>query len=391
MKGKNVLEVINLFGSAKNFIGGQFLYLGNHGCNMHLICSYSPELKEFAKEQNIKYKAVRLERQISIWNDIKAYFIICRYIKNNKIDTVIAHQCKARLIAMLAATTMRVPNRIIFAHGILYETMHGFKRWLIRENDRFVSKLSMRVVCVSNYVKNKRLEDKIDKPSKQLLLHCGSCNGIDAIHKFNPALYDDTKIEELKSIYSITNDDFIIGFVGRLVRDKGVVELIDGFQLIKAKYPNKKVKLLVVGNPEVRDALPADTLNIINNSKDIIYTGPVPYEDIAAYYLLMNVFILPSHRDGLGLVALEAAAMERPSIVSAVTGCRETIIPDKTGSYVELTGESICNTIEKYFNPELLRSHGQNARQFVLESFERSIVNKAMLDFLNNLSTNEQQ
>ena len=383
----NILEIINLPNSARNFIGNQFSYLQEHGnYKLHLICSWDDKIEAFAKQEGILYSPIQINRRISIMNDIKAFIEICHYIKVHKIDIVIAHQAKARLLGMLAANLMGVRYRIIFAHGILYETMHGFKRWLIRENDRFVSKLSMRVVCVSNYVKNKRLEDKIDKPSKQLLLHCGSCNGIDAIHKFNPALYDDTKIEELKSLYSITNEDFIVGFVGRLVQDKGIIELIDGFQLIKAKYPNKKVKLLVVGNPEIRDALPADTLNIIKNSKDIIYTGSVPYEDIAVYYLLMNVFILPSHRDGLGLVALEAAAMERPSIVSSITGCRETIIPNKTGSYVELTGESICNTIEKYFDPELIRSHGQNARQFVLDSFERSIVNKAMLDLLNDLS-----
>lgn len=383
---KNVLEVINLANSARNFIGTQFSYLQENGdYRMHLICSPDDKMDAYAKQINIAYHPLKLNRQLSTVADIKTLVQICKYIRKNNIEVVIAHQAKARLLAMLACFLTRVPYRVIFAHGVLYETMHGMKRWLVKMNDRFVSSLADKVICVSHFVADTREKDHIDKNGKRVILGQGSCNGIDAINKFNPTLYSEDKITTLKSKYGISNEDFVIGFVGRLVRDKGVVELLDGFVQLQKKYPEKKIKLMVIGNPETRDALPDETMAIIKKSKDIIFTGAVPYEDIAAYYMLMDVFVLPSHRDGLGMVALEAAAMERPVLVSSITGCRETILPNVTGCYIDLTGESICNKLEKYLDKKICVSQGHNARKFVLESFERSIVNKEMLDFLNDL------
>lgn len=386
---KNLLEVINLASSARNFIGAQFSYLQENGdFRMHLICSPDDKMEAYAKEMNIVYHSLKLNRQLTPIADIKAMIEICRYIKKNNIEVVIAHQAKARLLAMLACFFTRVPYRVVFAHGVLYETMHGLKRWLVKMNDKLVSMLADRVVCVSKYVAEMREKDHIDAAGKRVILGKGSCNGIDAVNKFNPALYNEDKIASIKAKHGITDDDFVIGFVGRLVKDKGVIELLDGFSKLQTMYPEKEIKLLVIGQPEVRDGLPESTLSVIRNSKGIIFTGLVPYEDIAAYYMVMNVFILPSHRDGLGMVALEAAAMKCPVLVSSITGCRETILPGITGDYVDLTGESICKMLEKYLDKELCQLHGANGRNFILDSFEQSIVNQSMLDFLNKFVNN---
>lgn len=386
---KNVLEVINLASSARNFIGTQTSYLqGNGDYRMHLICSPDEKMDAYAKEMNIAYHPITLNRQLSPIADFKAMIEICKYIKRNNIEVVIAHQAKARLLAMLACFFTRVPYRIVFAHGVLYETMTGVKRWLVKMNDKLVSMLADKVVCVSQFVADSREHDHIDRKGKRAILGRGSCNGIDAINKFNPALYSVEILSALRGKYGLTEDHYVIGFVGRLVKDKGVIELLDGFMKLRERHPEKMIKLFVIGQPETRDALPVKTLDIIKNSRDIIFTGPVPYEDIAAYYMLMNVFILPSHRDGLGMVALEAEAMECPALVSSITGCRETIVPDVTGSYVDLTAESICDAIEKYMDKNLCLMQGRAAREFVLESFERTKVNKAMLNFLNEFVNN---
>lgn len=386
---KNVLEIINLANSARNFIGTQFSYLSENGeYKMHLICTPDDKIENFCKEMGVTYHPIQLNRQLSPIVDLKSLIQICKYIHKNNIEVVIAHQAKARLLAMLACFLTRVPYRIVFAHGVLYETMRGFKRWLVMMNDKLVSALADKVICVSQFVAESRERDHIDGKDKRVILGRGSCNGIDAINKFNPALYSEVMLSSLREKYGLTESHYVIGFVGRLVKDKGVVELLDGFTKFKNCHPEKMVKLLVIGQPETRDALPAKTLDIIKNSRDIIFTGPVPYEDIAAYYMLMNVFILPSHRDGLGMVALEAEAMECPALVSSITGCRETIVPDVTGSYVDLTGESICDALEKYMNKDLCKEQGREARKFVLESFERTKVNKAMLYFLNEFVNN---
>lgn len=382
MKAHNILEIINLFDSAKNFIGGQFSYLGRHGYNMHLICSDAPGLKEFADIQGIKYKAIRLERQLSIWNDIIAYFKICKYIKQNNIDTVIAHQYKARLIAMLAATTMRVPNRIIFAHGVLYETMHGYKRKIFIFVDRLVAYLAHKVVCVSPSVSKIRLKDNINKEEKQSLLNKGTCGGIDTQQMFNPDCYPQEDIALLKNNLGLRNSDFIIGFCGRLVRDKGIEELLKGFKILKEAHPHKAIKMLIIGKREVRNGVSLESMELINSDKDILFTGFVNRDDIAKYYAMMDVFILPSYREGYPTVVLETMAMGIPCIVSKSTGCIDSILEGINGIYTDIEPNSIKTNIEKFFDKTFRNSLAVNCRSYIVESYDYSKVWPSVIEVI---------
>ena len=381
-RSKNVLEIINLFGSATNFIGGQFSYLREHGYNMHLICSPDPGMEEFAKEQRIKCKGVALNRQISVMQDLKAYIEVCKYIKHNKIDTIIAHQAKARLIAMLAGFTMRVPNRIIFAHGVLYETMHGLKRKIFIFVDKIVAAMAHKVVCVSPSVMKVRLRDHINKPEKQCLLNKGTCGGIDTKVMFNPSTYDQQEINAIKSKLGLQNADFVIGFCGRIVRDKGIIELLEGFNLLKSANPDKKVKLLFIGDREIRDAVPQDTIDIIENDPDIVFTGRVDRSQMPKYYLMMDAFILPSYREGYPTVILEAMSMGVPCIVSRSTGCIDSIVEDYNGIYTDITPESIKSQITKLFDVDTRNKLAANTRPYVVDNFDHSKVWSAVIDVI---------
>ena len=166
-KPHNILEIINLASSARNFIGGQFVYLREYGYEMHLICSPDDEMEEYARFNHVKYYPIQLSRTLSLWSDFKAFVKICKYIHDNRIDTVIAHQAKARLLGTTAAWVLRVPNRIIFAHGAIFETMKGLKRRLIILMDKVVATMSHKTVCVSRSVANVRLLNNIEKSSRQ--------------------------------------------------------------------------------------------------------------------------------------------------------------------------------------------------------------------------------
>jgi len=383
---KKVLEIINLPGSAINFIGGQFKYLREQGgYEMHLICSPGGGIEEFCQENNVKYHPIQLNRQLSVIQDIKSLRKICRYIKHEHIDVVIAHQSKGRLLGMISCAITGVKFRIVFAHGVVYETMTGLKRWLMMKNDKFVSSLATKVVCVSDFVKQRRMADRIDKPGKTVLLGRGSCNGLDTINKFNPLLVSPQDVELLKQKYGIKSDDFVVGFCGRLVRDKGIIELIEAFKTLVEKYPKKSIKLLIIGEPEKRDGLPENTLHYLTHTDRIIFTGIIPYADIQNYYLLMDVLVLPTHREGFGMVAVEASAMERPAIVSSYTGCAETIIDGETGLYIDKTASSIVAAIEKCFDKDFSRKLGLNGRRFVVENFEHTIIRKHVLNLINSI------
>lgn len=383
---KNVLELINLSSSAENFIGDQLSYFQEKGnFHLHLVCSDMGNLKDYAESQKVEYMALNLSRQLSPLQDIKAFFAICRYIRKHKIDIIFCHQAKARTLGVPAAWLMGVKHRIIFSHGVLHETMHGIKRLFVLSNDRLLSCMATKVICVSNHVKNARLKDKIDLSEKQIIIGHGSCNGIDTINTFNPQLVSVEALISLREKYKLNDGDFVVGFCGRLVKDKGIVELEEGFRLLQKKHSERKIKLLIIGSPEKRDAVPDGILESLTGNPDVIFTGNVPHNEIPEYYMLMDVFILPSHRDGLGLVPLEAQAMGIPALVTKITGCKETIVEDITGNYVDLTGESVCVEISKYFDENRRKLFGQQARKFVGENFEHTVFKERIFEFLNSL------
>lgn len=373
-RAKNILVVINLFGSAENFVGGQFKYLSDNGYKMHLICSDDPKLSNFAKEQDIEYEAITLNRQLTPWEDVKSLFRICKYIKRNNIDTVIGHQVKGRLLSMMASAITGVPNKVIFAHGAIFETSKGFKRKILIWESRFESLLADKVVCVSNYIKNLRIDYKIDKPCKQVILGSGTCGGIDTINMFNPDLISENQLKSLKLKYGIGDKDFVIGFVGRLVRDKGVVELVNAFEILKKRNSDKSIKLMIVGEPENRDGLPVDILKVLQSSSDIIYTGRIQHEGMPIQYLCMDCLVLPSYREGFGFCNIEAQAMGIPVLTTSITGCRDSIVDGKTGLYINLEPSDIANKIELLFNNKLRMKLGQEAKEWVDEKFDHSQI-----------------
>lgn len=385
-KKKSVLVVINLFSSAQNFVGGQFKYLAERGYDMHLICSPALGDKEFAAEQGISYYPLQLNRQLTPWQDLKTLLKIVKYIRKHKIDIVIGHQVKGRLLSTIASKLARAPRTVIFAHGAIFETARGMKRKALIAESKFESILSHRVVCVSDYIKDLRLSLKIDRPEQQVILGAGSCGGIDTVNRFNPSLIMPSKVGEVKGKYGINQGDFVVGFVGRLVRDKGIIELVEAFNLLKSQYPAKSIKLMIVGAPEQRDGLPEEVLSTLQGAKDIIYTGKIPLDDMPLQYLCMDCLVLPSHREGFGFCNIEAQAMGVPVLTSSITGCRNSILNRQTGLYIDLAPSDIAEKIAIFFDDKLRKKFGVYAAKWVKDNFDHSKVWPYVQQMLDELS-----
>lgn len=373
---KKILQIINLASSARNFIGGQFQFLNNNGYEMHLICSDDDKMKDYAKNNGISYYPIQLNRTLSPINDLKALFKIYKYIRREKIDTIIAHQAKARLLGTLAGFLAAVPNRIIFAHGVLFETLKGSKRDLVILMDKIVAKLSHKTVCVSPSVAKVRIQNKIEKESRQYLLGYGTCGGIDTIQKFNPKNLNLKEQLEIAKSLGIKKDDFIVGFCGRLVKDKGISELVEGFRLFKENHKDDpRIKLMIIGKREIRDSISQQLNYTIENSKDIIHVEFVDNNEIFKYFALFSVMVLPSYREGFGMVTIECGAMQVPAIVSKSTGCIDSIKEGLTGIYCNITPHSIANQLEfMYSNPEQRIKMGAQAREYIESHYDSSIV-----------------
>lgn len=383
---KKILEIMPLATSAMVFIGDQFSYMREKGgYDMHLISTPGAGLDEFVEREGINYFPLEIPRSIKPLQDLKNIWKIFRYVRKHKIDMVIGHQSKGVLYGMIASKLAGAEHRVVLAHGVLEDTMTGLKQKIFATENKLMTMCATHVLCVSPSVMKRRVALGIDPPEKQYLLGKGSCNGVDALTKFNPRNVPDSVREEIREKYGLSKDDFIIGFCGRLVRDKGIVELAEAIKLLTERHQDKPLKLFVIGYPEKRDALPDETLDFLKSSDHVVFTGKVNYSEIQNYYSVMDAFILPSYREGFPTVALEASAMELPMIVSRSTGCIDSIIENETGVYCDIRPESIADAIEGFFDKEKARRYGEAGRRFVLEHFEHTIVKENMLAFVNKV------
>lgn len=370
--GKSILNVVNIYFVIPYFFGEQLLYFASKGYNVHIVCSPSPELREYAQSHHFVYKEIDIFRKISILQDFSAIVSIIDYIRKQKIEVISGHTPKGAWLAMLAGFIMRVPIRLYFRHGLVYETAHGLKRFLLISMDKLTALLSTKVVCVSPSVVKQSLMDKLNSPNKQVLLLKGTCNGVD-INRFDINRFSAIDICKLKEDLGVHESDFVIGFSGRLVRDKGIIELVKSFICLQEE--NKNITLLLVGMFEERDALPNEIIEIIRCSSKIVHTGYISNQIIENYYAIMDLFILPSYREGFPISILEASSMNIPVITTKATGCIDAIIENRTGLFADHTVTSLVNTILFFINnkEERLR-FGAEGRKFIVDNFRQDMV-----------------
>ena len=368
----NIVHVVNISFVIPYFLGKQLNWFTEKGNKEYVVCSDSEELKEFSERYCFQYMAIDVLRKISITKDIKAVISVAKYIKYIKADVVTGHTPKGGLIAMLAAYITHVPVRIYFRHGLVYETSHGVKRFLLVNIDRLASKLATKIVCVSPSVAKRSLEDKLNSESKQVVLVNGTCNGIDT-DRFSVDSVDKSTLGELRAKLGLKDGDFVIGFAGRLVRDKGIIELVRAYKALRSEHQN--VRLMLVGMLEIRDALPEDVVNVIREDEGIIKTGYVGYAEIEYYYALMNVFVLASYREGFPTSVLEASSMGLPVITTKATGCIDSILDGVTGFFVGHDEKDLETAIMKlYDSVELREKMGKAGRKMVVDNFRNEVV-----------------
>ncbi len=364
----NILHVVNIYFVLPFFIGDQFTYFRNQGHKMHVACSPSKYLADYAKEQGFQYLETPINRSVSLKEDWQSIWNICKYIRQNNINIVVGHTPKGGLLAMIAGILTHVPNRIYFRHGLVYETSHGLKRFILKTVDRIASLCATKIVCVSQSVLQRSIEDKLAPSFKQMILHHGTCNGVDTIVKFNPKNIDPQRLSNLRKQYGISDTDFVIGYSGRLVKDKGIISLVRAFDLLNDA---DNCKLLLVGMFEERDALPVDVQEKIKTDPRIIYTGFIN-GGMEYYYSLMNVYVLASYREGFPTGVLEAQAMELPILTTRVTGCCDSIVDKKTGIFITHDPKDIKEKINLIRKNHAI--NGAEGRKWVVKNFDSRLI-----------------
>lgn len=367
----NILHVVNVSFVLPYYLGKQIEYFQSKGDKIFIACSFSKELVDFCESKNVPFLPIPVVRGINPLMDIYALFKLFFFVRKHNISVVVGHTPKGGLLGMLVGSICGIKRKFYFRHGLMFETSRGFKRVILFQIERFTGFLADKVICVSSSILKNSNILKLSESHKNILLNCGTCNGIDALEKFNPDLANQDQVDQLRISLGIAENDFVVGFVGRLVNDKGISELVDAWKLIIKDF--SKVKLLLVGPFEIRDGLSEACVRFIRDEISIIHIDYT--NDPAVYYRLMNLFILPSFREGFPTVVLEASAMRLPVITTRKTGCVDSIIEDITGTFCEIEPRSICGAISKFISDKSkIESFGNFGRKRVLEDFSQEVI-----------------
>jgi glycosyltransferase involved in cell wall biosynthesis len=358
------------------FFTGQVSYMKAQGFEVRALSSPGELLAKFAQEEQVTVHAVEMPRRITPIQDLGALFHLWRTLRQIHPQIVDAHTPKGGLLGTIGAWLAKVPIRIYHIHGLPLMTAKGYKRLLLRWSEKVACLLADQVFCVSHSVREVVVSEGLCPAAKVKVLLKGSINGVDAINWFNPARVGETDRQEIRRQYGISADALVVGFVGRIVRDKGIAELVSAWKTLSKEFP--QLHLLVVGEFESQDAVSPEVEHSLRNDSRIHLTGIA--WNMPQLYAAMDVLVLPTYREGFPVVPLEAAAMQLPIVATRVPGCIDAIQDGGTGTLVPPRDtEELAEAIRTYLkDPELRRQHGRAARDRVLQDFRPEAIWKAL-------------
>lgn len=360
------------------FFTGQLTHIQQCGYDVSVVASPEAEFERMLDDLSIRGHGVPMEREISLGRDLVSLLRLWKLFRRERPHIVQGHTPKAGLLSMVAAWLARVPVRIYHMHGLRFETTLGLKRKVLKLMEKLSCSLSHRVISVSRSVADEAVSEGVCPRSKITVLANGSANGVDARRRFNPETAEPRLYCRLRLEHGIPGEAIVLGFVGRLVRDKGIRELVDAWRIISAKRPD--THLFVVGEFESGDPVPDDVRTMLQTGERIHLLGRVG--NMPEVYRSIDVLLLPTYREGLPNVPLEAAAMGIPVVATRVTGCVDAVLHDRTGVLVPARdANAVAEAALRYIeDPDLRVKHGRAGREWVLEQFQPERVWEALRD-----------
>lgn len=379
-----VVRVATISLSLNVLLRGQLNFL-NDLFKITAISSPGEQLSEVKKREKVDVYPIKIERKISPLKDIISLVKLYSYFKKEKPTIVHSITPKAGLLSMVAAKMAGVPIRIHTFTGLIFPSKSGLFRAILMYMDRLLCACATNIYPEGQGVKNDLINFNITNKPLNIISN-GSINGI------NTEYFDDKMIsleqkDALRVDLGIKPTDFVYIFVGRLVTDKGINELVQAYKSLLTLCSD--VKLLLVGSEEtLLDPLKKDTIREIRDNPDILAVG---YQlDVRPYFSISDVLVFPSYREGFPNVVLQAGAMGLPSIVTNINGCNEIIIHERNGIVVEPGNKDELLKAMKILrdNVTYYKNLKDNARRLIKHRYEQSFVWKAILDEYRNLCEN---
>jgi glycosyltransferase involved in cell wall biosynthesis len=359
----------------RSFFKGQFAYLQERGFSFTVI-SNEPTRDGMELPEDTNYISIPITRSITPITDLKSIFKLVRIFRREKFDLVQYTTPKGAILGSIAAFIAKIPIRLYLMWGIYYVGQNGVKRELFKFLDSMACRLSTHITFDGFGIRKFAIEEQLCTEENSSVVGRGGDNGIDL------SIFDPEKWKEegngIRESLGIPSNGVVIGTVMRMVGDKGINELVTAFDKIAAN--NDNVYLLLVGPEEEKDPPRPETLEKMKNNPKIKAVGL--QTNVLPFYAAMDIFALPTYREGFSAVTLEAQAMELPVVTTDAIGAGETILDNETGFVVPVRKvDELSFALSKLVIIKYLRTKiGQAGRKYIQENFEQKNFWKAILD-----------
>lgn len=350
------------------------------------VSSEKERLEALGRKEGVRTYFINLTRTISPLKDLLSLWKMYRFLSKEKPQIVHSHTPKAGTIGMIAAKFARVPHRLHTVAGLPLMETTGMKRKLLNFVEKITYWSATKVYPNSHGLLEIIVKEGFCKPEKLKVIANGSSNGINTKY-FDPSLFDSKQKESLRNSLSIQANDFVFIFVGRLVSDKGINELVSAFNQVCLEHSS--TKLILVGEMESElDPLNKETIDKINSLSNIV---PVGFQnDVRPYLSIADALVFPSYREGFPNVVMQAGAMGLPSIVSDINGCNEMITEGLNGKIIPSKNvDSLTNAILSFLTePIKTKEMARNARSVIQKKYEQNVVWNALLEEYKSMFEN---
>ena len=376
MSRKKIIRTSTVSTSLNTFCRGTLRRLANT-YDVVAVSTPDDELREMAQREGIRVIGVPMRRPIAPLHDIVSLWRLIRVFRRERPSMVHSITPKAGLLSMIAAWVCRVPVRLHTFTGLVFPTATGLKQRILMLTDRITCACATHIVPEGEGVKNDLINYGITRKPLRVLGY-GNVRGVDMQH------YSRTP-EVMTAAQSISRSDvFTFVFVGRVVRDKGINELVEAFVRLHQAEP--ATRLILVGWFEDNlDPVSGKTRLAIERCDAIEAVGS--QSDVRPWLAAADALVFPSYREGFPNVVLEAGALDLPSIVTDINGSREIIVHGQNGIIVPpRNAQALLQAMTQFVqNPQATQAMAANARQMIATRFEKSFVQKCLFDYYKQI------
>ena len=335
------------------------------------VASSGSALEDVKRDEGVRVYALEMSRRITPFKDLISLFRMYFLLRNEKPDIVHTHTPKAGFVGMLAARLAGVRHRLHTVAGMPLMETTGVKQRLLIQIEKFTYRCATLVLPNSLGLMNYILKKKFTPQGKIHMIANGSSNGIN-LDYFNPSETIVAQAQALRKQYEINSQSCVFLFIGRIVADKGINELVNAFNRLSQQY--SEIKLLLVGQEEKLDPVSKKTNTIIEKNPDIIFCGF--QSDVRPLLAMSDIFVFPSYREGFPNVVLQACSFNLPSIVTNINGNNEIIEHAVNGLLIEpKNSDALYMSMKQLLNDKRLRTKlGGNSRGVIKEKYDQTFV-----------------